>query len=84
MLFGESTDAAGAHRLLGACLDAGVNFFDCAEMYPVPQREATYGRSEEVLGAWIKGQRRWAWPRVGILEEARRAEATPPRRHGGM
>jgi aryl-alcohol dehydrogenase-like predicted oxidoreductase len=60
MLFGESTDAATAEQLLGSCLDAGVNFFDAAEMYPVPQRAETCGRSEEVLGAWLNRQRRYA------------------------
>ena len=58
MLFGESTPPAAAERLLGSCLDAGVNFFDAAEMYPVPQRAETFGRSEEVLGAWLKRRRR--------------------------
>lgn len=58
MLFGESTDAPTAGALLGACMDAGVNFFDVAEMYPVPQRAETYGRSEEILGAWAKGRPR--------------------------
>lgn len=58
MLFGESTDAATAAALLSACADAGAAFFDVAEMYPVPQRAETYGRSEEVLGAWLRGRRR--------------------------
>ncbi|KIZ07247.1 Protein tas [Monoraphidium neglectum] len=58
MLFGESTDVATAEQLLDTCLDAGVNFFDAAEMYPVPQRAETCGRSEEVLGAWLARQRR--------------------------
>ncbi|KAI8476768.1 MAG: Aldo/keto reductase [Monoraphidium minutum] len=58
MLFGESTDAATAGQLLGSCMDAGANFFDAAEMYPVPQRAETAGRSEEMLGAWLRGRRR--------------------------
>ncbi|EFN60059.1 hypothetical protein CHLNCDRAFT_48407 [Chlorella variabilis] len=49
MLFGESTPPAEAERLLGLAADAGVNCFDTAEMYP--------GRSEEVLGAWLRRQR---------------------------
>ena len=38
MLFGESTSAAEAHVLLHTAAELGVNFFDSAEMYPVPQR----------------------------------------------
>ena len=76
MLFGESTDAATAERLLGTCLDSGANFFDCAEMYPVPQRAETYGRSEAVLGTWLQGQRRRAV--VGARGRGRgRAAAVP-------
>lgn len=62
MLFGESTDYTTAQALLGQCMDAGVNFFDVAEMYPVPQRAETYGRSEEFLGRWLQEQRRYWLP----------------------
>nr|PUA88304.1 aldo-keto reductase [Toxoplasma gondii TgCATBr9] len=31
----------------------GVNFFDTAELYPLPASPVTYGRSEEILGAWL-------------------------------
>lgn len=58
MLFGESTSEREAHLLLSAAAEGGVNFFDSAEMYPVPQRAETQGRSEAVLGAWLRGRRR--------------------------
>lgn len=58
MLFGESTSEAAAHQLLSAAAEAGINFFDSAEMYPVPQRAETQGRSEAMLGAWMKSKRR--------------------------
>lgn len=60
MLFGEGTDARTAHRLLDAALDAGVSFFDTAEMYPVPQRAATQGASERILGDWLRRTDRYA------------------------
>lgn len=44
------TDAKAAARLVDLCLDAGVNFFDTADIY-------SNGGSEEVLGAAIKGRR---------------------------
>ena len=34
-------------------VEAGVNLVDCAEMYPVPQRAETQGRSEAMLGRWL-------------------------------
>jgi aryl-alcohol dehydrogenase-like predicted oxidoreductase len=44
------TDVAAAKRLVDICLDAGVNFFDTADVYSA-------GQSEEVLGAALKGRR---------------------------
>jgi hypothetical protein len=61
MLFGESQDYASAAQLLDACMAARVNFFDTAEMYPVPQRAETQGASEAFLGRWMRERNnRWA------------------------
>src|SRR5690606_339537 len=43
MTFGEQNDAADAFDQLDRARDAGINFFDTAEMYPVPARAATQG-----------------------------------------
>ncbi|PRW60379.1 Aldo keto reductase [Chlorella sorokiniana] len=56
MLFGESTPPDVAERLLSQAAEAGATFFDTAEMYPVPQAAETQGRSEEILGAWLRKQ----------------------------
>jgi len=45
-----STGAAGASRLVGICLDAGLNMFDSADVY-------SKGLAEEILGQAIKGRR---------------------------
>ncbi|XP_039835291.1 protein tas-like isoform X2 [Panicum virgatum] len=57
MTMGEQSGAPGSLRLLDAAFDAGVNFFDSVEMYPVPQRSETSGRSEELLGRWLRTRR---------------------------
>jgi aryl-alcohol dehydrogenase-like predicted oxidoreductase len=37
-------------------LDAGITFFDSAEMYPVnPVRRETIGATEEIVGRWLAG-----------------------------
>ncbi len=54
MTFGEQIDVGEAHAQLDRAFDAGINFVDTAEMYPVPTREATYGDSERIVGDWIK------------------------------
>eukprot|EP00850_Spirogloea_muscicola_P000923 SM000003S11168 [mRNA] locus=s3:1322521:1325105:- [translate_table: standard] len=54
MLFGEGISYADAAAQLSLAHDAGVNFVDTAEMYPVPQRASTQGRSEEYVGRWMR------------------------------
>jgi len=56
MTFGNQTPEADAHRQLSRALDAGINFLDTAEMYPVnPVRAETVGRTEEIIGTWFAG-----------------------------
>lgn len=54
MTFGEQNSEAHAHAQLDYALTQGVNFVDTAEMYPVPPRPDTYGRTEEYIGSWLK------------------------------
>src|ERR1044072_4477348 len=44
------TDVAQARRLIDVCLEAGVNFFDTADVY-------SDGASEKILGAALEGRR---------------------------
>ena len=48
--FGRRVDAAGVARIVHAALDAGVTFFDTADVYGV-------GESEHLLGAALRGRR---------------------------
>ena len=55
MTFGNQTPEADAHTQMEMALDAGINFLDAAEMYPVnPVSQETVGRTEEILGTWFK------------------------------
>ncbi|KAK9802628.1 hypothetical protein WJX73_006861 [Symbiochloris irregularis] len=58
MTWGQQNTEQDAHRQLGYALDGGVNFIDTAEMYPVPTKEDTQGRTDRYIGSWMKGQRR--------------------------
>lgn len=54
MTFGTQTPEDQAHPQLDRAFDAGITFFDTAEMYPVnPIRRETAGNSERMLGRWI-------------------------------
>ena len=54
MTFGNQTPQDDAHAQIDMALDAGINFMDTAEMYPVnPVSAETAGNSERVIGAWL-------------------------------
>ncbi|MBW4496747.1 MAG: NADP(H)-dependent aldo-keto reductase [Oscillatoria princeps RMCB-10] len=58
MTFGQQNTIEEAHRQLDCAVAFGVNFIDAAEMYPVPPREETHGRTEEYIGQWLAKQQR--------------------------
>src|SRR6516225_7883805 len=62
MNFGELTDEAASFAIMDKALDAGLNFFDTADVYGDPQSpdmEKGYGISEEIIGRWLaQGGRR--------------------------
>jgi aryl-alcohol dehydrogenase-like predicted oxidoreductase len=57
MTFGLQTEEAVAHRILGKAASAGVNFLDTADVYPLGGGLTTAGRTEEIVGRWLEGQR---------------------------
>jgi len=54
MTFGEQNSEQEAHAQLEYAVDHGINFIDTAEIYPVPPRAETQGRTEEYLGSWLR------------------------------
>ncbi|MGR3542143.1 MAG: aldo/keto reductase [Hasllibacter sp.] len=54
MTFGRQTPPEDAHRQIEMSLEAGIDFVDTAEMYPVnPVRKETVGDTETIIGDWI-------------------------------
>ncbi len=53
MTFGEQNTEAEAHQQLDLALERGINFIDTAELYPVPPRAETQGRTEAHIGSWL-------------------------------
>lgn len=53
MTWGEQNTAEEACAQMDYALEQGVNFFDTAELYPIPPRARTYGRTEEIIGDWL-------------------------------
>jgi aryl-alcohol dehydrogenase-like predicted oxidoreductase len=57
MNFGPQTDEADSHAIMDAALDAGINFFDTANVYGWGENK---GRTESIIGNWFAqgGERR--------------------------
>ena len=54
MTWGEQNTEAEAHEQLSyACDERGINFIDTAELYPVPPKADTQGRTEQYIGTWL-------------------------------
>lgn len=53
MTWGEQNTEAEGHEQMDYAVSQGINFFDVAEMYPVPPKAETYGRTEEIIGTWF-------------------------------
>ena len=89
MTFGAQADEAMSHRILDASFDAGINFFDTAENYPVPPKEEWAGTTEEIVGRWMKTKPRDAiilatkvcGPSHGWLKASQRSGMTALDRH---
>lgn len=58
MTFGSMADEATSRRILDQAVDAGVDFLDVAEVYPVPPDPKWAGTSEEIVGRWLAGRPR--------------------------
>jgi aryl-alcohol dehydrogenase (NADP+) len=57
MTFGLQTEEAVSGAILDAASESGVNFLDCADVYPLGGDPQTAGRTEEILGRWLAGKR---------------------------
>ena len=53
MNWGDQNTEQEGHAQLDSAIAAGINFIDTAEMYPIPPRKETYGRTEEIIGTWL-------------------------------
>jgi len=58
MTFGSTCDEREAFRIMDRAVEAGIDFIDTAEVYPVPPEPKYVHRTEEIVGKWLKGKRR--------------------------
>jgi 1-deoxyxylulose-5-phosphate synthase len=57
MTFGLQCDEAQSHAIMDTAAAGGIDFFDTADVYPLGGSRTTAGRTEEIVGSWLKGKR---------------------------
>jgi aryl-alcohol dehydrogenase-like predicted oxidoreductase len=57
MTFGLQCDEAQSHAILDTAADGGIDFLDAADVYPLGGGHNTAGRTEEIVGGWLRGKR---------------------------
>src|SRR5260370_34806178 len=58
MTFGLQTEESVSRSIMDRVADAGVNFIDTANVYPLGATENLAGRTQEIVGRWLTGGRR--------------------------
>lgn len=56
MTWGEQNTQADAFAQMDYAITQGINFFDAAELYPIPPNSETYGQTETIIGEWFKAR----------------------------
>ena len=54
MTWGQQNTEAEGHEQMDYAVEMGINFFDTAEMYAVPPKAETQGKTEEIIGTWFQ------------------------------
>jgi len=54
MTWGEQNTQEEGFEQMDYALDQGINFFDTAELYAIPPKKETFGKTEEIIGNWFK------------------------------
>ncbi len=53
MTYGEQNTQEEGFEQMDYAVENGINFFDTAELYAIPPKEKTYGKTEEIIGNWF-------------------------------
>ena len=82
MTFGTQASKNEAFKILDHAYDRRVNFYDTAELYPVPPSSDKVGITEEIVGEWLKTKSRESIILATKVAGAASGWFVPPIRHG--
>lgn len=56
MTFGLQCDEPTSHAILDAADEGGIDFLDTADVYPLGGGAETVGKTEEIVGSWLRAK----------------------------
>jgi aryl-alcohol dehydrogenase-like predicted oxidoreductase len=82
MGFGSWSDETESFKIMDKAYEKGINFFDTAEVYPIPPNKDYAGETEKIIGKWLKGKQRDSLIIASKVAGAANGWFVPPIRHG--
>jgi len=82
MSFGSWSDEKESFKIMDKAVDFGINFFDTAELYPVPPKAEYAGETEKIIGKWLNGKKREDLIIASKVAGAANGWFVPPIRNG--
>lgn len=82
MTFGAQADKKESFAIMDKAYERGINFFDTAELYPVPPSAHYAGLTEEIVGEWLQTKQRDSIILASKVAGAANGWFVPPIRHG--
>jgi aryl-alcohol dehydrogenase-like predicted oxidoreductase len=82
MTFGSQCDEPTSHAIMETAWNAGIDFFDAAEIYPVPPSKESVGLTEKYVGKWLQTKPRDAVIIATKVTGPGHGWFTPPVRNG--
>jgi aryl-alcohol dehydrogenase-like predicted oxidoreductase len=82
MTFGSQLDEKASFEIMDYAMDHGIDFFDTAEMYPIPPKTEWVHRTEEIVGKWLQGKDRSSIILATKIAGAGHSWFKPPLRNG--
>jgi aryl-alcohol dehydrogenase-like predicted oxidoreductase len=80
MTFGNQADQPTSYAIMDAADEAGVDFFDTADVYPLGGDSSTVGKTEEIVGSWLR--ERTARDRIVLATKCRGRTGPNPNDEG--